>query len=389
MEEIMTKTEFNVIEYGAIPDNGKPDTVAIQSAIDACAKVGGGIVRIPIGTFLSGALVIRDNITLHLEKGAILKGSDNFLDYGDGKWLDALIKGENIRNIRIQGEGAIDGSDCRNPKGEEGFRGPHGILLTNCAGITIRDVTMQHIGNYAILCRNSTDANIKNVSFRGGHDGLHAQACSRFSVQDCDFRTGDDCLAGCDNVDFDVVNCNINSSCNGFRLGCLNLLVKNCRFWGPGEYQHRISKRMNMLSAFVHFAPEDRKPKLPSDNWLIQDITIDNVDFIYGYNKERGLWQTGQPAKRIKLQNVKAARLMKPIRVLGDSKRQFELILDNVSMILHPEQLDQELLNITQFGKLELHNVTLQNSGNRPVIIAKDGNTIVLDNVTNVPENDK
>jgi len=206
-------------------------------------------------------------------------------------------------------------------------------------------------------------------------------------VHDCDFRTGDDCIAGCDNVDFEVINCVINSSCNGFRLGCLNLLVKNCRFWGPGEYQHRVSKRMNMLSAFVHFAPEDRKPKLPSDNWLLQDLTIDNVDFLYGYNIKRGLWQTGQPAKRIQLQNVKATRLARPIRVLGDPERQFELILDNVSLALHEDQLDQELLDVTQFGRFELHNVTLQNSGNKPVIMAKEGSKVVIDHVTSLPEN--
>jgi hypothetical protein len=144
---------------------------------------------------------------------------------------------------------------------------------------------------------------------------------------------------------------------------------------------------MNMLSAFVHFAPEDRRPKLPSDNWLLQNLTIDNVDFLYGYDIERGIWQTGQPAKRIRFQNVKATRLMKPVRVLGDSERQFELTLDNVSLALHEEQLDQELLDIKRFGRLELRNVTLQNNGNKPVIIAKDGNAIVLNNVTSVPQN--
>lgn len=383
----MTDTEYDVIEYGATPNNGRPDTVAIQSAIDACAAAGGGIVKIPAGIFLSGALIVRSNITLRFEDGAILKGSDNYFDYGEGKWSDALIKGKNAQNIRIEGKGMIDGVDCLNPNGEEGFRGPHGILLDNCANIAVEDITMQNIGNYAILCRNSTDANVRNVSIRGGHDGLHAQACSRFNVRDCDFRTGDDCLAGCDNVDFEVVNCIINSSCNGFRLGCLNLLVKNCRFWGPGEYQHRVSKRMNMLSAFVHFAPGDRKPELPSDNWLLQDLAIDNVDFLYGYDIERGIWQTGQPAKRIRLQNVEATRLAKPVWVLGDSERQFELTLDNVSLALHGEHLEQELLNIRRFGRLELHNVTLHNSGNKPVIIAKRGNTIVLDHVNSVPEN--
>lgn len=385
----MIRIEYDITKYGAIASNSKLNTTAIQSAIDECARNGGGVVKIPSGTFLTGTLSIRDNVTLHIAAGAILKGSDNYLDYGEGKWYDALIKGENVHNIRIEGKGTIDGADCRNPHGEEGFRGPHGILLIGCKDIGIRDITLQNIGNYAILCRDSTDAEIQNVSFRAGHDGLHTQACLRFKVNDCDFRTGDDCLAGCDNVDFEVINCVINSSCNGFRFGCLNLRVKNCRFWGPGEYQHRISNRKNMLSAFMHFAPKDRNPKLPSDNWLIQDLTIDNVDFLYGYNFESGPWQKGQPAKRICLQNIKATRLMEPIRIFGDSGRQFELALDNVSLELHEEQLDQELLNVEQFGKLELRNVILKNIGNRPVIIARGGNKVMLDHVTNIPENDR
>ena len=64
-----------------------------------------------------------------------------------------------------------------------------------------------------------------------------------------------------------------------------------------------------------------------------------------------------------------------------------ELILDNVSLALHEDHLDQELLDIRRFGRLELHNVTLQNKGNKPAITAKDGNTIVLDHVTSVPQN--
>ena len=50
----MTRTEYDVTEYGATPNNGKLDTAAIQSAIDTCAAAGGGIVRIPAGNFLTG-----------------------------------------------------------------------------------------------------------------------------------------------------------------------------------------------------------------------------------------------------------------------------------------------------------------------------------------------
>lgn len=379
--------EFPVTKFGAVPDDAKLDTTAIQAAIDAASAVGGGTVRFSKGRFISGGLQIKSHVRLALDQEAILLGSDNCRDYGEGRWTDALIKGPNAQNIRIEGPGLIDGVDCRNPKGEEGFRGPHAIFLTACTNIVITNLSIARSTNYAILTRNCADADLRRVSFRGGHDGLHAQACARYVVRDCEFRTGDDSIAGCDNVDFEIADCLVNSSCNGFRFGCLNLLVKNCRFWGPGEYQHRVSNRTNMLSAFVHFAPKDRNPKLPSDNWLIRDITIDNVDFVYGYDFERGLWQTGQPAKRLRFQNVKATRVAKPIRVLGDADRQFELTLDNVSIMLRDDRRDQEVFNVTRFGKVTLKNVTLQNSGQKPVLRAKDGNEVLLERVTCLPAN--
>jgi hypothetical protein len=51
-----------------------------------------------------------------------------------------------------KGPGTIDGVDCHNPKGEEGFRGPHAIRLNGCRDIVIRDLTITRAGNYAILC---------------------------------------------------------------------------------------------------------------------------------------------------------------------------------------------------------------------------------------------
>lgn len=373
-------------QHGAVPDDVGLDTPAIQQAIDACAGAGVGVVRVPKGRFIAGGLRLKDNVCLRFDAGAILQGSTNCADYGGASsWNDALIKGDNLRNIRIEGPGLLDGMDCRNPKGEERFRGPHAIFLTGCSNIVIEGVTITRAANYAMLLRNSTNARIDKVIVRAGHDGVHAQSCRRFAIRNCEFLTGDDSIAGCDNLDFEVTGCKINSSCNGFRFGCLNLLVRDCRIWGPGEFQHRISNRTNMLSALVHFAPKDRNPKLPSDNWLIQNVTIDNADAVYGYDFERGLWQTGQPAKRLCFRDVRAAGIAKPIRVLGDTNRLFELTLENFSLALRGDKSGQELLNLARFGSLVLSNVTLQNNGLKPVLRAKDGNSVRLERVTCVP----
>lgn len=386
--------EYIITDYGAIPDDDAHDTDAIQAALDAAAGAGGGAVRIPRGRFVAGTIQLRSEVRLLFDEGAVLEGSADWRHYGSGRWHDALIVGENLRNVRLEGPGVIDGVACHNPKGEEGFRGPHAIRLNGCRDIAVRGLTITRAANYAILCLDCTGAELADLTIRGGHDGLHAQACADFRVRDCDVRTGDDCFAGCDNTDFEIVNGKVNSSCNGFRLGCVNLVVRDCTFWGPGEYVHLISgrrgtPRTNMLSAFVHFAPADRRPRLPSDNWSIENCRMDNIDVVYAYDFERGGWQTGQPAGRIRLRNVRAEKVARPLRVLGDADRQFELTLENVSIAMREDRADQEVLNLTRFGALRLRNVTLQNSGAKPVLRATEGNVVQLAGVTVVPENDE
>lgn len=376
---------LDITRFGTRPDSDTLSTAAIQSAIDACAKEGGGIVRVPRGVFKTGALFLKTGVTLDLAEGAILRGSANHLDYGEGNWRDAIISGIGVENCGISGTGLIDGADARNPKGEEGFRGPHGVVFTKSRNIAVSGVTIERTGNYAILCTDTSGGKIDKVTIRGGHDGLHAQACSDFVVTGCDFRTGDDAFAGCDNRNFRISDCLINSSCNAFRFGCDGLIVERCRLWGPGEHLHQVSKRNNMLAAFVHFAPEDRNPKFPSDNWLIKDLQVDNATTLYEYDFERGLWQTGQPAKRIRFENIKATRLHRPISVVGDAERQLDLSFENVSLSLLEGREEQANIEARRFGSIHLNRVTLQNNGKVPVLRATDGATLSLREVTILP----
>ncbi len=381
---------FSIVDFGAFPNDEQLDTEAVQKAIDKAAEAQ-GTVRIPAGRFILGNVRLRSGIRLVFEEGAVIQGSTDWRDYGPGRWTDSLFLGEDITNLRIEGAGTIDGADCERPGGEEGFRGPHGIRLVRSKGVVIKDVTIKRAGNYAIICWECSDAQIKGVTFRGGHDGVHAQACQNFVIEDCDFRTGDDCIAGCDNEHFVVRNCQINSSCNGFRLGCVHLLVENCRFWGPGEYPHRITLRQgkprtNMLSAFVHFAPTDRNPKLPSDDWLVRNCMMMNVDRVYSYDFEKGVWQTGQPAKRLVFENIQAEGIAFPLSVFGDKDRQLDLTLRNVAIGLRPASAQQSVIQARQFGRIVLEGVVLKNDGTQPVLRAREGNELILQDVTYPPE---
>jgi hypothetical protein len=361
----------------------------IQHAIDSCAAMSGGVVIFSAGTFISGGIELKSKVSLQFEKGAILQGSDKYADYRN----DAFIFGKDLSEIAIKGEGIIDGVDCYNPKGEEGFRGPHCIRLINCKNISLKGFTIKNSANWAINCRYCSNATVEKVFIRGGHDGLHTRFCNNFMVSGCDFRTGDDAFAGNDNRDFVVTNCKINTSCNGFRMGCLNFTVKHCQIWGPGESIHKIQKRNNMLSAFVHFSPKDENPKLLSGNWLITDVTIDNVDQVYVYNYLEGLWQTGQPATNIQFKNVKATGVLAAFNITGDLNLKFNLDVENSSFSFREgtdykgdkfegsRLISHALFNAVNFGEINFRDVSFSKKSTEPILDIKSGNSLILDRV--------
>src|SRR6185437_8942548 len=101
--------------YGAKADGTTKDTQAIQNAIDDCAKAGGGTVKLSGGTFLSGPIVLKSNITLDIAKGTTLLGSPDHADYPAktefrAPGTQSLVSATNAQNIAITGGGTIDGN---------------------------------------------------------------------------------------------------------------------------------------------------------------------------------------------------------------------------------------------------------------------------------------
>ena len=106
--------EFNVLDFGAVGDGNQLETQFIQKAIDA-ANESGGTVVFPVGTYLSGTIYLKTNVSLQLDKGATLLGSADLSHYPEnmpaytffrkGDILRALIFAEQQENISIKGEG--------------------------------------------------------------------------------------------------------------------------------------------------------------------------------------------------------------------------------------------------------------------------------------------
>lgn len=113
------KDTLSIVKYGAVPDGNTLNTNAINNAVDALNKKGGGVVMIPAGLWLTGPVVLKSNINLHLATGATLLFTEDFNQYPlvKANWEglpqmrnQSPISATNATNIAITGKGIIDGN---------------------------------------------------------------------------------------------------------------------------------------------------------------------------------------------------------------------------------------------------------------------------------------
>ena len=113
------KDTFNIMRFNAVPDGKTLNTGYINAAIDACNKNGGGVVLVPAGLWLTGPIILKSNVNLHLNASATLLFTSDFNEYkllkGDWEGLPQMrnqspISANNQTNIAITGDGIIDGN---------------------------------------------------------------------------------------------------------------------------------------------------------------------------------------------------------------------------------------------------------------------------------------
>jgi polygalacturonase len=112
------KDSFNILKYGAKADGIFLNTRSINDAINACSKKGGGVVVVPPGLWLTGPIVLQNNVNLHLQRNAMLQFTKDFSQYplvaANWEGLPQMrnqspISATNATNIGITGFGIIDG----------------------------------------------------------------------------------------------------------------------------------------------------------------------------------------------------------------------------------------------------------------------------------------
>ncbi len=403
---------FNVKDYGAAGDGVRLDTQSIDKAVQACGMAGGGIVFFPAGSYLTGTIHLKDNVTLWLDPGATILGSKNLADYhwpeGGREWDGSIILANGVHNVALMGRGTIDGQNLNNPRGEEHIRGPHAVLINNSKDIVVRDITIKDSGNYALILRSSERVTIDNLTALNGYDGINMHDVRDATISNCKLYTGDDSLAGAYWENVTVTNCVLNSSCNAIRVGGRNVLINNCLIYGPGRYAHRLGFRTNTESGFQilpHSALRGNSSAHlvasgPVDNMVLSNITMINVrsPVYVAFGADAPYSRNNLGVGRIVVDNLTAINCGRtPFYVAGPRENPAKsIILRNARMTfvggVNEEQSNGQGYSpysmLQSYGiycrnveNLELHDVRVDyvNKDTRPAIFGENIGTLELD----------
>lgn len=245
---VFPERTFNVTVFGAAGDGLTRSDGAIRAAIEACAAAGGGRVVVPEGVFLTGPVVLRSRVNLHLEKGAVLLFSRNPEDYLPAVFTrfegvecmnySPFLYAMDAEDVAVTGAGVLDGqadstawwfwaggrddgwreglpSQARDraellamgeagvPVAERVFGGghylrPNFVQFIRCRNVLIEGVTVKRSPMWClhpVLCENVTVSGVTVVSHGPNNDGCDPESCRNVLIEGCTFDTGDDCIA--------------------------------------------------------------------------------------------------------------------------------------------------------------------------------------------------
>jgi len=251
---------MNITEFAHLAQ-GDDWTLAFEAAAEK-----GGEIRVPAGRYMTGSIKLNSNTTLNLENGAyicFIQDKNRFpvipLQYDDTNTTThrACIYAENAHDIRITGDGVIDGGGAYwweqfRSKALEHCR-PNLICFNRCERVTIEYVTLMNSPYWTVhplRCNKVTarSLNIKNPSDSPNTDGINPDSCQDVLITGCTIDVGDDCItikSGAENVpDLQpsrrviISDCHLLHGHGGIVLGSemsggiSDVSVTNCVFYG-------------------------------------------------------------------------------------------------------------------------------------------------------------
>jgi polygalacturonase len=433
--------DVDITAYGATGNGTTLNTEAIQNAIDACYKTGGGKVVVPSGVFLTGTIALNDNITLHLNKGAILLGSTDVNDY---KNLDPFVEGLGIsvgwalvvavdkKNIGIEGEGIIDGQGTKlkaqqiltdtRAESQRWGRRPFLLRVVRCQNVSVNGITLNYSAAWTSHYFQCERVNIQNVKIESRgvahNDGMDIDGCQDVTIKNCDVVSGDDALC---------------FKTTSSKMACKNIVISGLRL-KSGQGAIKIGtesmapfENIRISNCYIYDTANGGIKLLSVDGANIRDIKIDDITMVEVktpilirlgarlsvFRKDQDTQQPIGTLENVTIKNVKAkaadnAQLTPPSGILitgipghnikGLTLKNIEINLagggseENTRQVV-PEAIDK-YPEVKTFGPLvpaygvwarhvdglKLDNVkfTLSHNDLRPAFICDDGKNIEL-----------
>jgi len=342
-------TWLNVRSYGALGDGLTDNTDVVQHLVDLASSRGGGTVYFPPGVYLQGAVRLKSNVTVWIDRGAEVRGNASRLTSGEAVFRDshgkpfgpALFMADSALNVCLRGGGVIDGQgfkDIYPPRGPKPR--PLLLLFRACKNVLVENLTLRNSAAWVqdyILC---SDVRIRGVTVRSfsnaNNDGLDIDGSQRVLVTECNINSEDDAIVlkslstqPCRDVV--ISNCVISGLKSAIKFGTEslggfeNVTITNCAIYGTrgidlfsvdggtlrnvtisniairdayGVLSIRLGARMRPYGV-----PKSTRPRGPG---IVSDILVSNVvaqgisksnDFIAGI--------PGHPVERVTLRDIR------------------------------------------------------------------------------------
>ncbi len=321
-----------------IEENGKTILITkeLQELIDQCSAAGGGTIYFPAGDYLTGSLVLGDNIYLEISAGATLYGSMDINDYTE-KGGKSLIYAKGASNLGIIGQGTINGNGDFFWRGKDRpyIRPERFMLFVECQHIKINGISMINTPNWNLELLNCDFAWIDGVTMISdidspNSDGIDPTSSSNIFISNCYFELGDDAICpksrGTKPTENMVVeNCIIRSDDSAIKLGTRseapirnllfnNIIIRDTQYGigffakDGGTFENirfsNITIESSLNESFKDDKPsgsypifldiERRKPDSPIS--AIKDIYFSDITII---SKDGHCLFLGQPDQRI------------------------------------------------------------------------------------------
>ena len=309
--------EFDIRSHGAVGDGRTLNTDAIQRTVDECAASGGGRVVVADGSFITGTVVLKSGVELHLEENSMLMGSPDWRDWKDqpnARHIDtwfcprhrsaALIFADEAEDIAITGSGTIHGNGMafveKNPESASGQlrrrlgldkSPPRLVFFAGCRHVRVSGVNVEYPpAGWSFWVHDCDDVAFDHVKIAvdvdfPNADGIHVNCSRDVAITDCDIETGDDCIIvransaslaknrPCERVS--VSRCRLRSYSSAVRIGRVNDgVIRNCTF---SDLKIRDSV-CGIGLLFPQGGPRETCPDQGREATVVENMSFSNIE---------------------------------------------------------------------------------------------------------------